>query len=115
MTVEKMYESIRYTLTNEDLIVGDKVFPIARGRVKEDNSFILHELDYRGFMSDFPEEPHTLLDLKHSDYKPYEVRTSHGYSPRECYYKVVKKERKVVDYKESNGLKLKTRDEWVEI
>jgi hypothetical protein len=40
-------------------------------------------------MSGFPDEPHTLLDLHHSDYKPYEARTYHGYSPIESYFKVI--------------------------
>ena len=96
MKVEKHHEGIRYTLSNEDLNVGDKVYPIARGRVLDDGSFILHDLDYRDFMCGFPDDPHTIEDLHYcSTSKPYEIRTDKGYSPKECYYKVIKKEKQV--------------------
>jgi hypothetical protein len=114
MEIEQMYEGIRYTLTNKNLKVNDEVFPIGRGRVKDDGTFILSELDYRNFMCGFPNEPHKILDLKHSDYKPYECRTDHGYSPIECYYKIIKKEHKIVEYNGDNSvIKLATRNEWV--
>jgi hypothetical protein len=97
MNVEKVHNGIRYTLSNDDLKVGDKVFPIAWGRCLDDGGWILHDIDFRELTSGFPDEPHEILDLKHSDYKPYEVRTDHGYSPSECYYKIIKKEKQVKD------------------
>lgn len=116
MIIEQMFEGIRYTLSNENLQVNDQVFPIGRGRVTDDKTFILSNLDYRDFMSGFPEEPHIILDLKHSDYKPYQVRTDHGFSPIECYYKIIKKEKRIVEYNGDNSvIKLATRNEWVEI
>lgn len=94
MKVEKVYNGIRYTLSNENLAVGDKVYPIARGRCLDDGSWILHEINFGNAWTGFPEEPHTILDLKYSaDYKPYEVRTDMGYSPIECYYKIIKMEK----------------------
>lgn len=30
-----------------------------------------------------------ILDLHHSTYKPYEVRTDNGYGPKEGYFKVI--------------------------
>jgi hypothetical protein len=116
MVVEKMHKGVRYTLSNDNLKVNDEVFPIGSGRVREDGTFVLSELDYRDFMTGFPDEPHKILNLKHSDYKPYEVRTDHGFSPIERYYKIIKKEEKIVEYKETaSGLRLTTRNEWVEI
>lgn len=113
MIIEHMHDKIRYTLSNENLEVNDEVFPIGRGRVKDDGTFILHEFD---FEMGFPDEPHKILNLKHSDYKPYEVRTDHGYSPIESYYKIIKKEHKIVEYNGDNSvIKLATRNEWVEI
>jgi hypothetical protein len=97
MEIEQTHNKIRYTLSNENLKVTDEVFPIGRGRIKDDGTFILRELDYRDFMCGFPDNPHTILDLRHSDYKPYEIRTDHGYSPIECYYKIIKKEKKIID------------------
>lgn len=92
MKIEHVFNKIRYTLTNENLNVGDKVYPITRGRCLDDGGWILHNLDYRDFISGFPNEPHTLLDLNYSKSKPYQVRTDMGYSPIECYYKIIKKE-----------------------
>jgi hypothetical protein len=96
MLVEKVHEGIRYTLSNENLQVNDKVFPIARGRCLEGGGWILHNFDFRDYMSGFPYEPHTILDLHHSDDKSHEIRTDHGYGPAETYYKVVKVEKQIV-------------------
>lgn len=64
----------------------------------------------------FPNRPHVIIELNNSEYKPYEVRTDHGYSPIECYYKIIKKEKRIKEYKESPiGFKYKKYDEWVEI
>lgn len=92
LTVEKIIDGVRYTLTNQGLRVGDKVFPIARGRCLENGGWILHELDFRNFMCGFTEQPHTIVDLNYSKQKPYQVRTDKGYSPIESYLKIIKKE-----------------------
>lgn len=94
MLSETVHAGKRYTLSNENLKVGDKVFPIAWGRCLDDGGWILHNFSYHT-SSGFPDEPHTILNLKHSDYKPYQVRTNHGYSPVECYYKIIKIEKRV--------------------
>jgi hypothetical protein len=99
MNVEHVHNGIRYTLTNDGLKEGDKVYPIAWGRCLDGGGWILHKFDYRDFMSGFPDEPHTIIDLKHSDYKPYQVRTDMGFSPIECYYKIIKKEKQVKEDK----------------
>lgn len=95
MIIEHIHNKIRYTLSNEGLKVGDNVYPIANGRTTDDGSWILHNLDYRDFTSGFPDEPHTILDLHHSDYKPYEVRTKQGFGPIEKYYRIIKREEQV--------------------
>ena len=84
MKIETYREGIRYTLSNENLQEGDKVFPIARGRCLDDGSWILHSIEFdsphtRSNTSGFPDDPHTILNLKHSDYKPYEVSTDKGF------------------------------------
>lgn len=115
MKVEKVLNGIRYTLSNEGLTVGDKVYPIARGRCLDNGGWILHDFDFRDFMSGFPDEPHIILDLKHSkDYKPYEVRTNMGYSPVESYYKIVKKEKQEITEKPIKDLIFK-ETKWVEL
>ena len=92
MKVEHVHEGMRYTLSNDDLKTGDEVFPIADGRCLGGDDWILHGFDYRDFCSGFPDEPHIILDLNHSEYKPEEIRTNHGYGPREKYYKIIKRE-----------------------
>lgn len=88
MKVEHIHEGKFYRFTNEDLLVGDLVFPIAHGHIIE-GEFYFWEFDFRDFCSGFPDEPHTILDLKYSDDKAYEVRTSHGFGPKEIYFKLI--------------------------
>lgn len=111
MLVERVHNGIRYTLSNDDLKVGDKVYPIAEGRCLENGGWILHGFDFRAVCSGFPDEPHTIKDLKYSESKPYEVHTDMGYSPKECYYKIIKKEKQVV----VNPDAMFKRHEWVEV
>ena len=93
MKIEKTIGNIRYTLSNDDLKVGDKVFPIASGRCINNNDWILHGFDFNPVLSGFPDEPHIIKDLNYSDYKPEQIRTNHGYGPIEIYYKIIKKEK----------------------
>lgn len=74
--------------SNENLKVGDKVFPISNGKVEEDK-YIHWKYDFRDFMCGYPDDPHIIKDLKYSNYKPYEVHTSHGWGPIESYYKII--------------------------
>lgn len=110
MKIEKVYKKIRYTLSNEGLKVDDVVFPIASGRCLEDGSWILHEFDFSNYISGFPNEPHIILDIKHSDYKPYEVRTNFGFSPAECYYKIIKIEKQFVKQESIFGPMMEWRE-----
>lgn len=109
MKTEKYLDGIRYTLSNENLAVGDKVYPIAWGRCLDGGGWIFHNYDYNPVCSSFPTEPHTILDLHHSDYKPYQVRTKEGYGPIEIYYKIIKMEKQ-----EEYGGRFKSY-RWVEI
>jgi hypothetical protein len=102
MNIEKVYKTIRYTLTNDALNVGDEVFPIGWGRCLDDGGWILHELDYREVMSGFPNNPHIIEGLNYANgkqSKAYEIRTNNGYGPKESYFKIIKKEehRKIKD------------------
>jgi len=114
MKVEKIYNNIRYTLSNENLKEGDEVYPIANGRCLDNGEWILHDLDFRDFMSGFPDEPHIILDLNYDNGrqgKAYQVKTDKGYSPIECYYKIIKMEEQIVVKKNMFG----NSYEWVEI
>lgn len=112
MLVETVHNKIRYTLSNDNLQVGDKVYPIADGRCLVNGGWILHGFNFDEACSGFPDEPHTIINLKHSpDYKPYEVRTDCGYSPAECYYKIIKCEKQIVE----NPNAMFKSYKWVEI
>lgn len=80
-----------HLLTNEGLSVGDKVFPIVHGW-NDGKIWYLTDIDYSLVCSGWPTEPHTLLNLNHSDDKSYQVRTDHGYGPIEKYFKLIIKE-----------------------
>jgi len=108
MKIEKVIDKIRYTLSNDDLKVGDHVYSIGHGRCIGNNDWILHELDYM----DFPKYPHIIENLNYSPkYKPYEVSTNHGYSPKEVYFKIIKMEKHVIVKETMFG----PNYEWVEI
>ena len=110
MKVEKLLDDYRYTLTNEGLKKGDRVYSILNGRVQDDGTFIIHDIEFESRYVDglntsgFPDEPHTIENLAHSDYKPYQVRTDHGYGPIEKYFKIEKIEKKCVSKRESGPL-----------
>lgn len=90
MVIEKILNGYRYTLSNEDLCAGDRVFPIASGRVINNNQWILHKIEYG---DDFPRGPHIITNLEHSNGdKSHQVSTDHGYGPKEIYFKIIKKE-----------------------
>lgn len=89
MIIQHTYKNIDYILSNENLKVDDKVYPISCGRTAG-NIHIHYEYDFRDFMCGFPNEPHIIEDMKYSEnYKPYEIRTDHGYGPLEMYYKII--------------------------
>jgi hypothetical protein len=91
MQTSYKYNGKKYTLTNEELSVGDKVYSISWGHIEDDKYF--HEkFDFRNVVSGWKSDPHTIVDLHYSDYKPSEVHTNHGYGPKEGYFKIIKVE-----------------------
>lgn len=78
-----------YTLSNEGLVEGDKVWPISFGRT-ENGVYYHEEFQFpRPEWNEFPDEPHTIEDLHHSEFKPYEIRTDYGFGPVEKYFKII--------------------------
>jgi hypothetical protein len=94
MLIEHVYKGVRYTLSNENLAVGNEVFPIAWGRQTKEG-WILHNLDYRKLTSSFPDEPHTITSIEKVSPVETIIRTHHGYSPAESYYKIIKREKQI--------------------
>jgi len=87
MQTTHTYNGKIYTLSNEGLVEGDKVFPISFGTTE--NGIFTHEY-FKFFEWDyFPDDPHTIEDLYYSDFKPYEIKTDHGFGPIEKYYKII--------------------------
>lgn len=111
MEIEKVYDGIRYTLSNEDLKTNDKVYPIASGRCINKDEWILHSISFDPAFTGFPEEPHIILELNYSKLKYEEVRTNYGYSPKNCYYKIIKAEKKII----CNEDALFKNYKWVEV
>jgi hypothetical protein len=112
MKVERVHDGIRYTLSNECLHHGDEVYPVAQGRQTE-NGWIIHNFDFRDFMSGFPADPHIIKSFDNSHPKEKIINTNKGYSFSECYYKIIKCEKQVqVAYEDFEFAK---RWVWVEI
>jgi hypothetical protein len=89
MIIKHKYNGKEYTLTNENLHEGDKVYGISWGRTIGDKHN--HEyFDWRLVVSGWISEPHTITDMHYSkDDKAYEISTNHGYGPREHYFKIL--------------------------
>jgi hypothetical protein len=111
MKIETHYKAKRYTLSNDNLKNGDLVFPIAKGRCLGGDEWILNEISFNKNYSDFPDNPHTILNTKNDTYKPYEVKTNFGYGPREIYYKIIKIEEQTIKSTSIFG----SQFEWTEI
>ncbi len=84
------YNGYTYFFSNENLKKGDEVYTISNGYI-EDGKYYHIEFNFESFVSEYPNDPHIILDLNHSHYKPYETRTNKGFSPKECYFKIVDK------------------------
>ena len=109
MIVENVCDHIRYTLTNENLEIGDPVFPIGSGRITPDG-FVFHKIKFNEALTDFPYEPHIILSFKPYNENVIDVQTNCGSSAKDCYFKIIKKEQQVCD--NSRGF---PQFNWVEI
>lgn len=97
MILEIIENNIKYILSNENLKTDDKVFPISRGICKK-NKYTHEEVWLVRYlngelMCGLPNDPHIIKDLNYSDYKPYQIHTSHGFGPIESYFKIIKQEK----------------------
>jgi hypothetical protein len=97
MKVERVHDKIRYTLSNEGLKEGDEVYPVAQGRQTKNDGWIIHNFDFRDFMSGFPAEPHIIKSFDNRHSKEMIINTNKGYSFSECYYKIIKCEKQIKD------------------
>ena len=95
MNIETVYKKIRYRLSNDNLKVGDEVFPCASGRTLDNGEFLLHylefdEMHYTQFDTDFPNQPHIIEKIEKD-----KIITDNGYSHPQVYYKIIKKEKQI--------------------
>jgi len=91
MIIKHKYNGKEYTLSNENLKVGDKVYSISWGKSDiETNTYEHYRFDFTFCMSGWISDPHIIEDLHHDKkYKPYEIRTNNGYGPVEAYFKII--------------------------
>jgi hypothetical protein len=115
MKIEKHHNGIRYTLSNEDLQEGDKVYPIADGRCLEGGGWILHGFTFKDYCTGFPNEPHTIKKINYSTYKPNQTQTDHGHGPIETYYKIIKMEKQTKTRIHPDSALVLYNYKWVEI
>lgn len=89
MIVKHQHNGFEYEFSNSgELSVGDLVFPISMG-LTTGGQYYHHEFDFRDFMCGFPDDPHMVRDPHHSSNKTHEVHTSHGFGPREKYFRII--------------------------
>ena len=67
MKVMFKYFDNLYTLSNEDLKEGDRVYLISTGHYI-DGEYKHHKFDFRKFMSGFPDEPIIIKKYHHETY-----------------------------------------------
>ena len=79
-------------LCTTDIHEGDKVLSLLNGHfedVANDPFGSNVDWDYPEFLDYYPNEMHTILDMNHSDYEPYRIRTDHGYGSSGRYVKIL--------------------------
>ena len=88
-----------HTFTNEGLKVGDKVFPLVSGWSHKGEWYLMY-LEFHGDASsvfactgwrsnEHKREPHTIISFDHPDGEPARIVTDRGYSPAQCYFKLI--------------------------
>lgn len=76
------------TLTNEGLKVGDKVFSISHGTTAS-GKYVHLEYDFSEACSGWHRRPATIESFYEDSRGIRYLRTNMGYSPEECYFKIV--------------------------
>jgi len=95
MKISLFLNGKHYILSNKNLKKGDKVFPMTSGITIEGKYYHSSIYDTSDLMrldacTGFPDEPHTIKDMHYNDdFKPFEIKTSHGYGPKEKYFKII--------------------------
>lgn len=88
-------KKVKLFLCSRDVQVGDKVFPFIRGHMDDVIVSPFHPKVYwdtRDFISGYPDEPHTVLDLNHTKNEcndAYKIRTDMGYGSIGRYIKII--------------------------
>lgn len=85
-----------YTFTNENLKVGDEVFPLVNGWSHNGEWYltdvVIHH-DTSAFhalaLTGWPDEYHLIVQIVKSKNEPLRIYTNRGYSPAECYFKLI--------------------------
>lgn len=102
MKIEFYKDNFRYQFTNEDISIGDIVYPIGHGR-STDNGWFLHNLNFSEFT---PNDPHIVGRI--DDY----IRTQKGYNNKGVYFKLIGKQEQVETTRE--GSRFRTWN-WIDI
>lgn len=81
-------KEVLHLCTNK-IAVGDSAFPFLHGGVA---ALEAKEAPWEieTYLTGWPNDPHIIEDMHYSDFKPYEIRTSKGFGPREDYFLVFK-------------------------
>ena len=79
--MKRTYNSIKYTLTNENIEIGDIVFPI-------------HNVYGEIYFNDIPHFPHTVISIDDEI-----ITTDRGYSEKDRYFKIINFVKKVKNEK----------------
>lgn len=91
-----------YTFTNEDLKIGDKVFPLVHGWSHNGEWYLTdiavwHDEDPENILActgwsekEEEREYHTIKDIVKYPNEPLRIITDRGYSPAQCYFKEIK-------------------------
>lgn len=90
MILKYDFEGFTYVFDNAGIQAGDKVYPVNHWIIKDGVVFHTELIDKEMF-GYLIQDPHTIVNLHYSNYKPYEVETTHGFSPVEAYFKLIEK------------------------
>ena len=84
-----------HLLSNKNLKIGDKVFPLTTGYTHHGKYYVLDTCNYHNnsysllACTGWPDQPHTIISLFQEDGLP-RIQTDKGEGPAACYFKEIK-------------------------
>jgi hypothetical protein len=90
MKLALRYKNKIQLFSNENIKVDDLVYPLVWSHVVGNDVYVTSILSLEAEdagMTGWPDNPHKIINLNHTDYMPYKIHTDHGGGPEGHYFK----------------------------